>query len=46
MLAALYYLLDDMNAAQEAMERNIYSYDTSTSAKNLRKLIEEETLVP
>lgn len=46
MLAALYYLLDDMDAAQKAMERNIDSYDTSTSAKNLKRLIEEETQVP
>jgi hypothetical protein len=46
MLAALYYLLDDMDTAQKAMERNIDSYDTSTSAKNLKRLIEEETQVP
>jgi hypothetical protein len=46
MLAALHYLLDDMDAAQKAMERNIDSYDTSTSAKNLKRLIEEETQVP
>jgi hypothetical protein len=43
MLAALYYLLDDLDAAQKAMERNIDSSDTSTSAKNLKRLIEEET---
>jgi len=43
MLAALYYLLDDMDAAQKAMERNTDSYDTSTSTKNLKRLIEEET---
>ena len=46
MLAALYYLLDDMDAAQKAMERNIDSYDTSTSAINLKRLIEEKTQVP
>jgi hypothetical protein len=46
MLAVLYYLLDDMDAAQKAMERNIDSYDTSTSAKNLKRLIEEESQVP
>ena len=46
MLAALYYLLDDMDAAQKAMERNIDSYDTSTSARNLQRLIEEESQVP
>jgi tetratricopeptide (TPR) repeat protein len=46
MLAALYYLLDDMDAAQKAMERNIDSYDTSTSARNLKRLIEEEIQVP
>ena len=46
MLAALYYLLDDMDAAQKAMERNMDSYDTSTGAKNLQRLIEEESQVP
>ena len=46
MLAALYYLLDDMDKAQKAMARNTDSYDTSTSAKNLKRLIDEETQVP
>jgi hypothetical protein len=46
MLAALYYLLDDLDAAQKAMKQNIDSYDTSTSAQNLKKLIEEETQIP
>jgi hypothetical protein len=45
MLAALYYLLDDVDAAREAMERNIMAYDTSTSAENLKRLIEEATQV-
>ena len=46
MMAALYYLLDDMDAARKAMERNMDSYDTSTSAKNLQRLIEEESQIP
>ena len=45
-LAALYYLLDDLDAAQKAMQQNMASYDTSTSAQNLKRLIEEETQVP
>ena len=45
MLAVLYYLLGDMDAAQKAMERNMDSYDTSTSAANFQRLIEEETQV-
>ena len=46
MMAALYYLLDDMDAARKAIERNMDSYDTSTSAKNLQRLIEEESQIP
>ena len=45
MLAVLYYLLGAMDAAQKAMERNMDSYDTSTSAANFQRLIEEETQV-
>jgi hypothetical protein len=43
MLAALYYLMDDMDAAQEAIERNTATYDTSASAKNLKWPIEGGT---
>lgn len=42
MVAALLYLLGEMDAAQEAMERDSNSYDTYTSAKNLKRLIEQE----
>ncbi len=34
------------DAAQKAMARNTNSYDTSTSAENLKRLIEEKTQVP
>ncbi len=40
MLAAMYYLLGDLDAGQEAIQ---YSYNTSTSAENLKRLIQEET---
>ena len=34
------------SAAREAIERNMDSYDTSTSAVNLKRLIVDETQVP
>jgi hypothetical protein len=45
MLAVLYYLLNDMEAARDAMERNMNSHDTSTSAENLKRVIQEQTEV-
>ena len=43
MLAALYYLMGDLDAAQGAIKRNLSSDDTSTSAENLKRLIAEES---
>jgi hypothetical protein len=45
MLAAVYYLLEDMEAARDALERNMNSNDTSTSAENLKRLIQQQTEV-
>ncbi len=42
MLAALRYLLGNVDAAHDAMRRLVHEGDSSTSARNLRQLIEKE----
>ena len=42
MLAALHYLLGNVDAAHDAMRRLVHEGDSNTSARNLRQLIEKE----
>ena len=42
MLATLHYLLGNVDAAHDAMRRLVHEGDSSTSARNLQKLIEKE----